>query len=143
MPIADTYSYGVVVLEILSGQKSNEIKQGDPVGEYLLQRAWKLYESNNLIELVDENLDQDEYELETVTKVIEIALMCIQSSHSLRPTMSEVVVLLKTNSLLEPRPLTRPVFVDVNQRPRGDSSTSTASSSTSNATASISRVLGR
>ncbi|PON71684.1 hypothetical protein PanWU01x14_071390 [Parasponia andersonii] len=57
--------------------------------------------------------------------------------------MSEVVVLLKTNSSFEPRPLTRPVFVDVNQRPRGDTSASTASSSTSNATASISRVSGR
>ncbi|KAL5577349.1 hypothetical protein UlMin_019048 [Ulmus minor] len=35
---ADTYSYGVVVLEILSGQKGSEIKEDDPVGEYLLQR---------------------------------------------------------------------------------------------------------
>lgn len=95
------------------------------------------------MELVDENLDPDEYEPETVKKIIEIALMCIQSSPALRPTMSEVVVLLKTKNSLEPRPLTRPVFVDVNQRARGDTSTSTGSSSTSNATASISRLSGR
>lgn len=36
---ADTYSYGVVVLEIISGQKSNEIKV-DSVGEYLLERVY-------------------------------------------------------------------------------------------------------
>ncbi|POO04119.1 Mitogen-activated protein kinase kinase kinase [Trema orientale] len=139
---ADTYSYGVVVLEIISGQKSNEIREGDPVGEYLLQRAWKLYESNNHMELVDQNLDPDEHEPETMKKIIEIALMCLQSSPVMRPTMSEVVVLLKTKSSLEPRaPLTSPVFVDV--KARGDTSTSTASSNASNATASISRVSGR
>lgn len=36
---ADTYSYGVVVLEIISGQKSNELREDDPVGEYLLERV--------------------------------------------------------------------------------------------------------
>ncbi|PON71688.1 Serine/threonine protein kinase [Parasponia andersonii] len=139
---ADTYSYGVVVLEIISGQKSNEIREGDPAGEYLLQRAWKLYESNNHMKLVDQNLDPDEHEPETMKKIIEIALMCLQSSPVMRPTMSEVVVLLKTKSSLEPRaPLTSPVFVDV--KARGDTSTSTASSNASNATASISRVSGR
>ena len=38
---ADTYSYGVVMLEIISGRKSNEIK-ADSVGEYLLERVYKL-----------------------------------------------------------------------------------------------------
>ncbi|XP_062096402.1 cold-responsive protein kinase 1-like isoform X2 [Humulus lupulus] len=144
---ADTYSYGVVVLEIISGQKSTEIKESEQDGQYLLQRAWNLYESNKHIELLDENLEVDEYEGETVKKIIEIALMCVQSSPAMRPTMSEVVVLLKTknsSSVMEDsRPPTRPVFVDVNQKPRGDTSTSTASSTTSNATASISRISGR
>ncbi|XP_062095470.1 cold-responsive protein kinase 1-like [Humulus lupulus] len=144
---ADTYSYGVVMLEIISGQKSTEIKESDPDGQYLLQRAWNLYENNKHMELVDERLEVDEYEGETVKRLIEIALMCIQSSPAMRPTMSEVVVLLKTKNsssvVEESRPLTRPVFVDAHQKPRGDNSTSTASSSTSNATASISRISGR
>lgn len=38
---ADTYSYGVVMLELISGRKSNEIK-ADSVGEYLLERVYKL-----------------------------------------------------------------------------------------------------
>ncbi|KAF3450331.1 hypothetical protein FNV43_RR06411 [Rhamnella rubrinervis] len=141
---ADTYSYGVVVLEIISGQKSNEIKV-DSAGEYLLERAWKLYEEEKHLELVDESLDPDEYEGEDVKKVIEIALMCTQATPAQRPTMSEVVVLLKSKGLLQQRPLTRPIFIDSNQiKPRGggDTSTSTASSA-SNATASISQVSGR
>ena len=36
----DTYCYGVVVLEIISGQKSGESKDGDE-GEFLLQRVSK------------------------------------------------------------------------------------------------------
>ena len=87
-------------------------------------------------------MDPEEYEGETMKKIVEIALMCVQSSPAARPTMSEVVVLLKSKDSLSPRPLTRPVFVDANLRPRGDTSTSTASSA-SNATASISRISGR
>ncbi|KAF4398465.1 hypothetical protein G4B88_025444 [Cannabis sativa] len=149
---ADTYSYGVVVLEIISGQKSTEIRaESDSDSQYLLQRAWNLYENKKHIELVDEKLEVDEYEKETVKKIIEIALMCVQSSPALRPTMSEVVVLLKTKNyyssssssiIEESQPLTRPVFVDVSQKSR-DNSTSTASSTISNATVSISRISGR
>lgn len=40
---ADTYSYGVVVLEIISGQKSSEVKS-DAMGEFLLEKVTsKLY----------------------------------------------------------------------------------------------------
>ncbi|XP_004293009.1 PREDICTED: cysteine-rich receptor-like protein kinase 3-like [Fragaria vesca subsp. vesca] len=138
----DTYSYGVVVLEIVSGQKGSEIKS-DAMGEFLLEKAWKLYENGQHLELVDETLDPDEYKAGNVKKIVEIALMCTQSSPALRPTMSEVVVLLKSTSSWENRPLTRPVFVDSDhKRVRVDTSTSTGSSS-SNATTSISQFSGR
>lgn len=91
---------------------------------------------------MDESLDENEYEAENVKKVIEIALMCTQSTPVQRPTMSEVVALLKTKGSLEKRPLAKPIFVDAKQRSRGDTSTSTASSN-SNATVSISQVSGR
>jgi len=39
---ADTYSYGIVVLEIISGQKSTNVKIDDEGREYLLQRVSKL-----------------------------------------------------------------------------------------------------
>ncbi|PQQ16691.1 cysteine-rich receptor-like protein kinase 2 [Prunus yedoensis var. nudiflora] len=137
----DTYSYGVVVLEIISGQKSSEIKS-DAMGEFLLEKAWKLYENGKHVELVDPNLDPNEYKPEDVKKIIEIALMCTQPSAAQRPTMSEIIVLLKSTSSLENRALTRPVFVDSDRKVKGDTSTSTASS-TSNATVSVSQVSGR
>ncbi|KAM5558337.1 cysteine-rich receptor-like protein kinase 2 [Rosa sericea] len=138
----DTYSYGVVLLEIVSGQKSSEIKS-DAMGEFLLEKAWKLYENGQHLELVDETLDPNDYEAEDVKKIVEIALMCAQSSPALRPTMSELVVLLKSTGSWVNKPLTRPVFVDSDhKRVRVDTSTSTGSSS-SKATASISEVSGR
>lgn len=93
------------------------------------------------LKLVDETLDSDEYRPEEVQKVIEIALMCTQSPASLRPTMSEVVVLLISDRSLEQVPLSRPTFVYSEDRIR--ESSSIQRSSMSNATASLSEFTGR
>ncbi|XP_052196769.1 cysteine-rich receptor-like protein kinase 2 [Diospyros lotus] len=136
----DTYSFGVVVLEIVSGRRCTDVQE-EPLTEYLLEQAWKLYDSDMHLKLVDSTLDPNEYREEDVKKVIEIALMCTQSPVSLRPTMSEVVLLLSERSMEFRRP-TKPTFIDNERRIRGDASTSTASS-TSNATASFTEFTGR
>lgn len=38
----DIYSYGVVVLEIISGQQCNKLKIDSDEGEYLLQKVRKI-----------------------------------------------------------------------------------------------------
>ena len=93
------------------------------------------------MEIVDRGIDPDEYNVEDMKRIIEIAFLCTQSSAALRPTMSEVVALLKTVSSLEPRQPTRPAFIESERRiiPE-DRSTSTASS---NATNSITQVFSR
>uniref|UniRef100_K4A6Z2 Protein kinase domain-containing protein n=1 Tax=Setaria italica TaxID=4555 RepID=K4A6Z2_SETIT len=136
----DTYSFGVVVLEILSGRKSNDTKL-EPETQYLLEWAWKLYESENLLALVDKSLDPEEYKPDEVKRIMEIALACTQSAVAARPMMSEVVVLLLTRNDPELQP-TRPTFIDATSRVRGETSTS-SSSSASKATISISQVSGR
>ncbi|KAF6989073.1 hypothetical protein CFC21_006462 [Triticum aestivum] len=133
----DTYSFGV---EIISGRKSNDTKL-EPETQYLLESAWKLYENENLISLVDESLDREEYKPEEVKKIIEIALLCTQSVVASRPTMSEVVVLLLSRNSSELQP-TRPTFIDSTSRVRGETSSS-SSSSASRATVSISQFSAR
>ncbi|XP_038979622.1 cysteine-rich receptor-like protein kinase 2 [Phoenix dactylifera] len=137
----DTYSYGVVVLEIVSGRKSNDIKL-EPETQYLLEWAWKLYENGKLIDLVDGTLDPNGYRPEEVKRVIEIALLCTQSTVAARPTMSEVVILLLSNGgpMLQP---TSPTFIDATSRVRGDIFSSTGLSSSYNVTASISQLSAR
>lgn len=139
----DTYSFGVVVLEIISGLKNNETSL-DPTAEFLLKRAWGLYQDNMAMEIVDRSLDPEEYDTDEMQRMIEIAFLCTQSSASLRPTMSEVITRLRSVSSLEPRQPTRPAFIESDRRvdiiPKGNRSTSTSSS---NATNSISQVSGR
>ncbi|KAG4989566.1 hypothetical protein JHK85_032549 [Glycine max] len=138
---ADTYSYGIVVLEIISGQKSTDVRvDDDGEEESLLRQAWKLYERGMHLELVDETLN-DNYDAEEVKKIIEIALLCTQASAAMRPAMSEVVVLLSSNALEHMRP-SMPIFIESKLKPHRDIFAST-SSSTSNATASSSIVPAR
>ncbi|XVE80788.1 hypothetical protein DITRI_Ditri15bG0008400 [Diplodiscus trichospermus] len=141
---ADVYSYGIVILEIVSGQKSHETK-ADPDAEFLLKKAWTLYEKNMHQELMDESLDPNEYEADEVKKIIEIGLMCTQSSAALRPSMSEIVVMLKSKGSIERRTLSKPIYID--EKIRAETSTSTSStttaSSASNATLSISQLSAR
>ncbi|XP_058185404.1 cysteine-rich receptor-like protein kinase 2 isoform X2 [Rhododendron vialii] len=141
----DTYSFGIVVLEIISGRKCSETKtvEDEPVAEYLLEQAWKLYENDLHSKLVDEILVvSDGYTEEAAKKIIELALMCTQTPASSRPSMSEVVMLLSDRSMdLTMRP-GRHAFMDKDKKIRNDAST-TPDSSTSNATASFTEFSGR
>ncbi|PIA25481.1 hypothetical protein AQUCO_11300001v1 [Aquilegia coerulea] len=133
----DTYSYGVVVLEIISGRRSNDL-QLEPFTEYLLELAWRLHEEDKLMDLVDRSLDINEYNTDEMKKGIGIALLCTQSSVA-RPSMSEVVSLLTSKGFSDYRP-TRPTFIDPNTRVPNDSSNSPVSS---NATIAITEASGR
>ncbi|KAK2980776.1 hypothetical protein RJ640_009561 [Escallonia rubra] len=134
----DTYSFGVVILEIISGRRCTEGNITNDA-EFLLEHAWKLYEIDTPLRLVDETLDPNDYSAEDVKKIIEIALLCTQHV-SLRPTMSEVVVMLISDRSLEQNPPRRSTFVDSDNKISGDTSTYTNSST---ATASYTEFTGR
>ncbi|KAM0067947.1 putative protein kinase RLK-Pelle-DLSV family [Helianthus debilis subsp. tardiflorus] len=138
----DTYSFGIVVLEIVSGRRCTDIPDESAGEQYLLEHAWNLYETRMQMKLVDESLDPSKYKEEDIKKVIEIALMCTQSPVSVRPTMSEVVMLLSDRSRVQNPPSRQnvnlnDVRIDVNN------STSTTQQSMSNADATITELTGR
>lgn len=56
----------------------------------MLMQAWKLYEKDMHQNLVDVALNLNEYQVEEVKKMVEIAMLCVQS----RPTMSRVIFML-------------------------------------------------
>ncbi|MFS7954777.1 putative protein kinase RLK-Pelle-DLSV family [Helianthus anomalus] len=101
----DTYSFGIVVLEIISGKSCDFVIDDEAVGQSLLDYAWNRYDRGTHLNLVDGRLDPTEYAKDDAKKIIEIELMCTQSPISARPTMSEVVTLLSDNSLDELSPI--------------------------------------
>ncbi|KAJ0912879.1 putative protein kinase RLK-Pelle-DLSV family [Helianthus annuus] len=111
----DTYSFGIVALEVISGQSCSDVKYSGPRMEYLLEHAWQLYEKGIHNKLVDEAIDPNEYLEENVMNIIEIALMCTQLA-ALRPTMSEVYLMLSSEPKLEQRQMSNPTFIDAHRR---------------------------
>ncbi|KAI3794379.1 hypothetical protein L1987_37010 [Smallanthus sonchifolius] len=114
---ADTYSFGIVILEIISGQRCADMNSDKPSVDYLLEHAWKLYENKRHVKLIDHTLDVNE-DKQHVMQIIEIALLCTQSPLSKRPTMSEVVLMLPNGLSLGNRQLTRPTLIDHDRRVR-------------------------
>ncbi|KAI3462199.1 hypothetical protein Pfo_018862 [Paulownia fortunei] len=137
----DTYSFGVVILEIISGRRSSDMNV-DSDTEYLLEEAWKLYESGMHQKLADETMDSNEFKPEDLKKMVEIALGCTQSPPSSRPTMSEILVMLLSDRSVEQKAPSRPSFSYAN-RVLGDTTSISTGSSTSNATATVSQFTGR
>ncbi|KAI7725556.1 hypothetical protein M8C21_019920, partial [Ambrosia artemisiifolia] len=137
----DTYSFGIVVLEIISGRRCTDITDESAGEQYLLEHAWNLYETRMQLKLVDETLDPSKYREEDIKKVIEIALMCTQSPVSVRPTMSEVVMLLSDRSRVQNPPSRQNVNLN-DVRIDVDNSRSTTQQSMSNADATITELTG-
>ncbi|KAH9566908.1 hypothetical protein CY35_03G001700 [Sphagnum magellanicum] len=95
----DVYSFGILLLEIISGRKSIDDTL-PPEEMYLVKWAWSLHEKNMLINLVDQKLNDTivEIELQRVTKV---ALLCVQHDSRRRPLMSRVLLMLQGEMEIE------------------------------------------
>ncbi|KAK3006530.1 hypothetical protein RJ639_015903 [Escallonia herrerae] len=90
---ADSYSFGVVVLEIVAGMNNVKYRLGE---EYvcLLDWAFVLQRKGSLMELMDPKLGSNFNQKEAM-RVVKIALLCTNPSPALRPTMSAVLGMLQ------------------------------------------------
>ncbi|XP_019079273.1 probable LRR receptor-like serine/threonine-protein kinase At1g56140 isoform X2 [Vitis vinifera] len=88
---ADVFGFGVVALEIVSGRPNSDTSLEEEK-TYLLEWAWQLHENNHEIELVDSRLS--EFSEEEARRMIGVALLCTQTSPTLRPPMSRAVAML-------------------------------------------------
>ncbi|KAK9072591.1 hypothetical protein SSX86_009026 [Deinandra increscens subsp. villosa] len=96
---ADVFGFGVVCLEILSGRPNYDEKL-DPEQKYLLQWAWTLHETNRHMELIDPSLSS--FDEQEATRMIGVALICVQASPGLRPAMSRVIAMLSGDVEINP-----------------------------------------
>ncbi|KAF8407797.1 hypothetical protein HHK36_006933 [Tetracentron sinense] len=97
----DVFSFGVLVLEIVSGRKNHD-RQPDEEKADLLSYTWKLYQQGKALELVDPNLSK--YSRDEAAMCIQLGLLCCQSSVPDRPEMNSVNLMLSSDSFNLPRP---------------------------------------
>ncbi|XP_059441319.1 G-type lectin S-receptor-like serine/threonine-protein kinase At4g27290 [Corylus avellana] len=115
---SDVFSFGVLVLEILSGKKNRGFHHPDH-HHNLIGHAWKLWIEDKPMELIDEFVD-NLCALSSVLRHIHVGLLCVQQRPEDRPNMSSVVQMLSSENLL-PKPK-QPGFLS--DSPEADSSSS-------------------
>ncbi|KAK4772462.1 hypothetical protein SAY86_014237 [Trapa natans] len=104
---SDVFSFGVLLLEILSGKRNTEFHL-HMNGQSLLNHAWMLWGEDRGLELIDPRIGQLTLDVAQALKCIHIGLLCVQEEPANRPNMSVVVLMLRGDSCL-PQP-TRPAF---------------------------------
>ncbi|KAL7150212.1 hypothetical protein ABFS83_05G095500 [Erythranthe nasuta] len=89
------------VRELVTGQRAIDFSRlEDQDDVLLLDHVKKLQREKKLDEIVDPNLSRN-YDIQEVEMMIQVALLCTQSSPEDRPKMSEVVRMLEGEGLTE------------------------------------------
>lgn len=95
---ADIYSFGVLLLEVISGQSSSKSTWGHDM-LVLVEWTWKLREEGRFLEIVDPDLE--EYPEEQMLRFIKVALLCTQATSHQRPSMKQVVHMLSNQTEID------------------------------------------
>ncbi|KAL1203052.1 G-type lectin S-receptor-like serine/threonine-protein kinase [Cardamine amara subsp. amara] len=96
---SDVFSFGVLVLEIVSGRRNRGFCNEEHKLN-LLGHAWKHYTEDKAYVLIDEAFKESCTDISEVLRVIHIGLLCVQQDPKDRPNMSLVVLMLSSEMLL-------------------------------------------
>ncbi|CAH8258086.1 unnamed protein product [Arabidopsis lyrata] len=99
---SDVFSYGVLVLEIVSGRKNQNPRLGPEMAD-LLSYAWKIYQEGKILELMDQSL-AGVYNRDEAATCFIIGLLCCQQFTSNRPDINTVHQMLSSDSFDLPKP---------------------------------------
>lgn len=92
---SDVFSFGVVLLEVATGESPTVPDQG-----HIIQRVKQKIATGNVGSIADSRLGSA-YDISSMWKVINTAVMCTADSIAQRPTMATVVIQLKESLALE------------------------------------------
>ncbi|PPR99013.1 hypothetical protein GOBAR_AA21653 [Gossypium barbadense] len=105
---SDVFSYGVLLLEIISGRRNTSFYNNEHFFS-LLGYAWKLWIEDNILALADTELVSKQCCHQELLRCIHVGLLCVQEQANNRPSMSMVISMLNSEitDLLSP---TQPAF---------------------------------
>ncbi|KAM4102029.1 hypothetical protein ACB094_05G192100 [Castanea mollissima] len=111
---SDVFSFGVILLEIVSGKKNNgSYHKQDSLT--LIGHVWELWREGRALDIVDSSIN-DSFVSHEVVRCIQIGLLCVQEDAMDRPTMLAVLLMLSCETTL-PSPK-QPAFIF--RRPTND-----------------------
>nr|DAD20611.1 TPA_asm: hypothetical protein HUJ06_022074 [Nelumbo nucifera] len=99
---SDVFSFGVLLLEILSGKRNNGLQLVE-FSLSLLTHAWRLWSEGKGLDFLDPSIINSSPTNQGL-RCIHIGLLCVQEAAADRPTMSNVVVMLRSESIALPQP---------------------------------------
>ncbi|KAL7212072.1 hypothetical protein ACSBR2_014856 [Camellia fascicularis] len=103
----DVFSFGVLILEIVSGKKNGSLVNAGNI-EHLLSYAWKKWREGKALSLIDQTLRSGSNS--DKIRCIHIGLLCVQENMAKRPTMASIVLMLTSFSMSLPLP-SKPGFL--------------------------------
>uniref|UniRef100_A0A2N9FRE9 non-specific serine/threonine protein kinase n=1 Tax=Fagus sylvatica TaxID=28930 RepID=A0A2N9FRE9_FAGSY len=107
----DVFSFGVLLLEIVSGKKNNSRYHSDyPLN--LIGYAWQLWNEGKDLELIDPTIVDELCPQYEVLRCIHVGLLCVQDQATDRPTMLDVVSMLSNETLQLSRPKQPAFFIN-------------------------------
>ncbi|XP_038897080.1 G-type lectin S-receptor-like serine/threonine-protein kinase At4g27290 [Benincasa hispida] len=128
---SDVFSFGILLLEIISGQKNRGFYRPNQTLN-LIGHAWKLWNEGRPLELIDPSIG-DSYTLSEVLRCIHASLLCLQQQPEDRPIMSDVILMLNSESafkLMQPK---QPIYyIEMDSLNKEDSLSSKNEPSTTN-----------
>ncbi|XP_076926284.1 G-type lectin S-receptor-like serine/threonine-protein kinase At4g03230 [Bidens hawaiensis] len=137
---SDVFSFGVVLLEILSGKRNTGFSQSQRRIS-LLGHAWSLWIEDRPFELLDQKLMKSCNSSE-VLKCISVGLLCVQGNPDDRPTMTNVVMMLGGDMATLPNPK-EPAFIPRRDHGMSSSSSSSKQDTQTKSMLTITQVAGR
>lgn len=98
---SDVFSFGVLLLEIVTGRKNTVFASSTPIG--LIEQTWDLWSQGDILELMDPSLGSLCPKNELI-RIIHVGLLCVQEGAADRPTMSNVISMITNASVFLPDP---------------------------------------